>query len=360
MKRVGHLFEKLLSDENLTEAIATVCDSHRWIRYPVQRNKTVVRMEENTEKYVGELRELIVNGFVPSEVRILKRYDANAGKWREISEPKIWPDQCVHHALIQAIEPVLMRGMDHWCCGSIKGRGTHYGVKAMKKWINRKGANWCVELDIRHFYNSLTPEVVMRRMKQLIKDHRVLDLIERVIADGVLIGAYCSQWFANSLLQPLDQEIRKIAIHYVRYMDNFTILTRRKRDATEIIRVVSAWLEAHGLRLKDNWQKFRITKRLPNALGYRFGRGYVLLRKKNLKRLKRALKRFYTSRIKRTRSGVKFAQGLLSRLGQLRHCNSVALYKRLIKPKTQRNLKNIIREEVIAWNTSLVLRSIAA
>lgn len=45
-------------------------------------------------------------------------------------------------------------------------------------------------------------------MRCLIKDRRVLDLIWRIVKDGVRIGSYTSQWFANTVLQPLDQMIR--------------------------------------------------------------------------------------------------------------------------------------------------------
>jgi len=318
------------------------------------------------EKRVEELRSLIQKGFEPSEVKKKRRYDANAGKWREISEPRLWPDQCVHHALIQVLEPVMMRGMDHYCCGSIKGRGAHYGIKAVKKWMkSKKAVKWCVEMDIRHFYDSLKGEWVMERMKQLVKDRRVLDLVWRVVKDGVLIGSYCSQWFANTFLQPLDQLIRKNgAAHYIRYMDNFTIFVRRKRTADRIIKTTKEWLEAHGLELKRNWQKFPTSKRLPNALGYRFGKGYTLIRKKNLMRLKDQLKRLQRIGMKGRFVTVKFAQSLLSRLGMLRHCNSVRLYSRFVRSGTQRKLKGIIREyyrrEMARWTTSLELNILTA
>lgn len=44
------------------------------------------------------------------------------------------------------------------------------------------------------------------------------------------------------------------------------------------------------------------------------------------------------------RISVSTATGLLSRLGQLRHYNSVRLYARIVKPKTQKALKNIVRD----------------
>ena len=359
MKRARDIYTKVISEENLKKAIKTVCDSHRWIHYPNKLNQTVIWIEKDLDARVRELHDLIEQGFETSPVTKKRRYDLNAGKWRDIAEPRLWPDQCVHHALVQALEPVMMRGMDNWCCGSIKKRGAHYGIKALKKWSSLgKGMKYCIELDIRHFYDSLKPEMVLNRMKQLIKDHKALDLIWRVIQNGIQIGAYCSQWFANTFLQPLDQLIRQSgAKKYIRYMDNFTIFTNRKRTADKIIALVRDWLEAHALELKGNWQKFKPSKRLPNALGYRFGKGYVLIRKKNLLRLRRQLKSYYQMRERGKFIPVKFAQGLLSRLGMLRHCNSVGLYQRHVRKNTQKQLKDIVREyyrkEAEKWNTSL-------
>ena len=205
MKRVNHLFDYLISDENLGNAIDEVNATHRW-RPRHRPDKTVQRVEADRAGSIEALRTIIVSGFEPSPARKKRRWDKSAGKWRDIYEPKLWPDQYIHHALVQALQRPMMRGMDPYCCGSIRGRGIHYGVRAMKKWHrdDPKGTRWCAQLDIRHFYDSLKPEVVMARMRQLVKDHRVLDLAERVMRDGVMIGAYFSQWFANTTLQPLD------------------------------------------------------------------------------------------------------------------------------------------------------------
>lgn len=66
------------------------------------------------------------------------------------------------------------------------GPGIHYGMRGIKKWLRNdpKGTRWCAELDIHHFYESLQPAVVMERMRRLVKDRRVLDLIERVTQGG--------------------------------------------------------------------------------------------------------------------------------------------------------------------------------
>ena len=358
MKREGNLKKILLSDENLGKAIDTVNKSHRWVagHHP---NKKVMYIEVKREEYIKKLRKIIENGFIQKPTKAKKRYDRNAGKWRAIHEPVLWPDQYVHHALIQVIEPVMMRGMDYWCCGSIKGRGTQHGIKAMKKWMkNPRISKYSAELDIKHFYENLSPEVVMDRLKHLIKDGFVLDLCERILDGGVQIGAYTSQWFANTALQPMDQMIREIGgIKYLRYMDNLTLFSNRKKTLVKAVKKIDKWLKEHGMSLKENWQVFPTKSRLPNAMGYRYAPGYTLIRKRALLTLRREIRKYLMRRKRRLTISAGTAYAILSRVGRLRHCNSTRIYEKYVPNGMQKSLKNIIREyqkgELVEWNTLL-------
>ena len=358
MKRKGNLFDELISYNNLGLAIDTVNKTHRWVggHHP---NKKVMFIEVTREERIKELRKIIINGFVQKSTKCKKRYDRNAGKWRDIHEPALWPDQYVHHALIQVLQPVMMRGMDYWCCGSIKGRGTQHGIKALKKWMRqyKNTTRYCAELDIRHFYDTLQPSVVMDRMKSLVKDHRILDLCERILCDGVQIGAYTSQWFANTTLQPMDQLIRKFDVHYVRYMDNLMIFSNRKKTLRKVMKQIGKWLTTKGMELKGNWQIFPTKNRLPNAMGYKYGRGYTLMRKRALLTMRREIAKYQKRRKRRLPITTGMAYGILSRVGRLRHCNSSKIYKMYVPNGIQKYLKNIIREyqkgELTEWNTLL-------
>lgn len=356
MKRARDLFKLIISDENIDRAIEEVNKSHRWVGNH-KPNTLVAWIELTKEERREELRKIVLNGFEPTAPEIKSRYDRNAKKWRDIAEPRLYPDQYVHHMLIQILEPIFMRGMDDHCCGSIKGRGAHFGVKRIKKWMknDKRGTKHCMELDIYHFYEQLKTGTVMSRMKELIKDFRTLDLIERVLRFGVLIGGYFSQWFANVVLQPLDTIIRGCGVsHYIRYIDNFTIFSNTKRCLRKVKKIVEKWLLSKGLKLKGNWQYYRTRKRLPNALGYRFGHKYTLIRKHRLLSIKRQVKSFY--RQKQSVSA-KFAQSLLSRIGGLRHCNSQNIYKRNIPKGLQHKLKEVVRsyqrKELLEWNMYL-------
>lgn len=348
MKRANHLFEKLISEDNLRRAILTVNASHRW--HPHHKaNKTVLRVEADVEGFIKQLRDIFVNGYEAAPPRLARRWDRSAGKWRDIAEPRLWPDQYVHHAVIQVLEPVMMKGMDPFCCGSIKGRGIHYGMKAIKKWLrtDRKGTKYAQELDIHHFYDSLTVETVMARLRQLVKDRRMLEVCERLMKHGVLIGAYFSQWFANTVLQPLDRMIREsgLCTHYIRYMDNFTVFGPNKRKLRKLRVLIESWLEERGLKLNGKWQLYPTAKRTVAALGYRFGRGFTLLRKRNLVRLKRSLSECRRVMGRHRKIRPMLAQGLLSRLGQMKHCNHVHFFEKYVEQGLQRKLKLVVREQ---------------
>ena len=373
MKRADNLWNKIISNKNLFDAIEAVNKSHRWSA-PGKPNKKVVEVELHKAEYVVMLRE-VLEDFEQAPTIQKRRWDKNARKWRDIEEPRLWPDQYVHHALIQVIEPILMRGMDRWTCGSIPGRGAIDGVRVLKKWMkNIKETRWCSEADIYHFYKTLNPRVVMMRMRSLIKDARILDLTWRIIKDGVKIGFYTSQWFGNVVLQPLDQALRDIGVHRsIRYLDNFTMFSARKRVLRRAIILIKEWLIRHEMKLKGNWQIFkvrnkqpweftkngtcRVRDRLPNALGYRFGRGFTLLRKNGMLTIKRDVKRFLQKLANHKYIPVKHCYGLLSRLGRLRHCSHVNVYRMYVPNGTQRKAKRIIRlhqrKERAEWNSVL-------
>lgn len=367
MKRV-RVYQQILSEENLRLAIQEVCRSHRR-NGDHSLNKKVLEIEANLDDYVKELHKFIedlVSGDAHMNKPIKRRrWDRNGdngrGKWRDINEPLLWPDQCVHHAALQVMIPHIMRGMDRYCIASVQGRGNSYGVKALKKWMDDDpvGTKYALECDIYHCFEELDPAYVIN----------ALWLCDAMMEYGVLIGAFFSAWFLHLTIQPLDLMIhdKKYGVsHYLRQMDNFTIFGSNKRKLRKLLEDMKVWLAAVGLKLKGNWQIFRVgftplvakahemlpekkqrhrRPRMPSALGYRFGRGYTILRKHNLFRLKQSLHLYYYRRDRNRVISFKRASGLISRLGQLRKCNSQQILERYYQPKTMFDLKKVVRKE---------------
>lgn len=377
MKRV-RIYQQIISDENLRLAIQDVNRGHRR-NGDHSLNKKVMEIEEHIDEYVVKLRKFIED-LVAGDEHMHKplqrrKWDRNAdsgkGKWRDINEPLLWPDQYVHHAVVQPMIPHIRRSMDKYCIASVPGRGNSYGVKVLKKWMKNDpvGTQYCAECDIHHCFVEVDPPYVIHALKRLFKDRETLWLCDALMEYGVLIGAFFSAWFLHLLLQPLDLMVHQKQYgvsHYLRQMDNFTIFGPNKRKLRKLLEDIKAWLGEIGMKLKDTWQIFRVgftprvekareqlpeakqrrrRPRIPSALGYRFGHGYTILRKHNLFRLKQSLHLYYYRRDRNRVISFKRASGLISRLGQLRKCDCQRILERYYQPKTMFDLKKVVRKE---------------
>ena len=76
--------------------------SHHWHAHHTP-NRCTAWVEEHKEECIKKLRKILIRGFVQAPPKVSKRWDPSAQKWREVSEPRQWPDQYVHHALIQVV-----------------------------------------------------------------------------------------------------------------------------------------------------------------------------------------------------------------------------------------------------------------
>ena len=343
MKRVGFLWKSFVSEQNIIKAIEEVNKSHRTIHGRL--NKTVYKIEKNKTQVAKQLKEMIEKGFQPSPTKEKEIFDRSAEKIRKIHEPPLFPDQYIHHALIQVLEPIMMKRMDYWCCASIKGRGTKRGIAGIKKWLkDKKNTRFAAELDIYHFYENLKSKVVLNRMEKLIKDQKILNFIKILISSGITIGAYFSQWFANTVLQEIDFFVRhKLKIkYYIRYMDNLTLFCANKKYLHYCVKEINKRLSLLQLKLKSNWQVFPTEKRMVNALGYRFNRNFILLRKRSVYKLKRHYKNIKRKIIKKSRISFCLAAGFIARVGQLKFCNNYNILNKYIGFETIIKMKKLI------------------
>ena len=316
MKRIGFLWEKFIDRDNIKLAIKEVNKTHR-SKFG-KPNKVVLWVETNLEECVNNLIGIVSDeNFKPSPTKHKTIWDNSAMKYREIDEPPLWPDQYIHHMLIQVLQPIMMRGMDYWCCASIKGRGTKRGIRGIKRWMrNEEETKYAAELDIYHFYDSLKQNVVIKRMKKLIKDKKILAFIKKLTSDGIKIGAYFSQWFANTVLQELDVFIRQ-QLHikyYIRYMDNLTLFSNNKTKLHYALNKIKSQLKSYFLEIKNNWQIYPTNKRLVCGLGYRYGHHYSILRKRSLFKLKRHIRLILRRQRRNLWIGFRVAAGLVSRV----------------------------------------------
>ena len=151
-------------------------------------------------------------------------------------------------------------------------------------------------MDIRKFYPSIDKEKLKASFRRLIKDDDTLNLMDKIVdssEQGVPIGNYTSQWFANWYLQKIDHLIKE-ELHikyYIRYLDDMVLFGRNKKELHRVRKIIEQALNKMGLTLKGNWQVFRFDKRGLDFLGFRFFRTHTILRKRNALKIRRKAKR---------------------------------------------------------------------
>ena len=95
------------------------------------------------------------------------------------------------------------------CCANVPKRGNIYARDYIFSYLQKdfKGTKYCLKVDIRKFYQSISIVCLKKKLRCVIKDNKVLSLIDEILSltdDGLPLGTYCSQWFANFYLQDLD------------------------------------------------------------------------------------------------------------------------------------------------------------
>lgn len=342
MKREGNIYNKMCDPDLIRQAIINASKRKR-------KRKNVQRILSNLDAAVKDIRQMLIHGtFKPSPPRIFTIKDGISQKERLITCPRFYPDQVIHWVIILALQPVFMRGMYKYTCGSVPGRGVHYGKGYIERWMerDRKNTKYCLKLDIKKFYPSIKAPVMMRELRRMIKCTRTLEIIEAILlsTDGLPIGYYTSQWFANAVLQRLDHYIKE-QMHikyYVRYMDDMVLMGRNKKVLHKARQAVAEFLKEMGLALKSNWQVFPIDKRGLDFLGFRFFRGYTILRKPLALRLRRRIKKAW----RRGKITPADAAAIVSYMGWLKHANMQAYFDRYVRPYINiKKLKEVIRLE---------------
>lgn len=325
-----------------------------------KRNRAEVqRVLADMETHIDIVFDMIVNeSFKPTPYRQFEVVDGISGKHRIVSCPAFFPDQVMHWLVVLASQDIFTKGMYEFVCGSVPGRGVHYGRKAVKKWMETDKTNtkYCAKLDISKFYPSISHTALKAALRRKIKDHKILWLFDTIIDStekGLPIGNYTSQWLANFLLQELDHAIKEVlhVVHYIRYMDDMVLFGRNKKKLHAAVRWIAGQLAPLGLKLKANWQVFRVDYidkagkrrgRDIDFMGFRFFRDKIIMRKKISLRARRLAARIAKSKV----VSFKSAAAMISYCGWFKYTNSANFTAKYIVPNISiKKLKGVVRNE---------------
>ena len=252
------------------------------------------------------------------------------------------------------IEPIFEKIFIFDTYANRKKKGVHAGLKRFdefKRKVSRVGelirdakdnnmvVGYALKADIKHYFDTLNNEILMKIISKKINDYKVLQLIEAVLNNhdfkiqgkGMPLGNLTSQFFANVYLSELDYYIKHNlkAKYYIRYVDDFLILHRSKEKLMLYKWLITTFLK-QKLKLELHPEKSKIIPLYHGItlLGFRVFYHYKLPKKSNIRNFERRLNSFYTL-TKRERAHIeKILEGWF---GYIMHGNTYKMRKKILQ-----------------------------
>ena len=218
-------------------------------------------------------------------------------------------DRVAQTALRNVLEPIFERDFAPRSYGFRPGRGCRQAVAEVERLL-KAGYIWCVDADLKSYFDTIPHDRLMRLIEQRIVDGKGLRVLEQYLKAGVLEqmkgwqpseqgtpqGAVISPLLANLYLNPLDHRLAEKGWEMVRYADDFVVLCQTEIEAQKVLDELRAWTAEAGLTLHP------VKTRIVNAqsqgfdfLGWTFRGTKKWPRKKSVLKLRESL-RHWTGR----------------------------------------------------------------
>src|ERR1700761_2097558 len=123
MRRIGNLYDSIISLENLRKADAIA-------RMGKRKQKGVIQHLKNEESNIQALHEVLqARTFKTSAYRTFPVYEP---KERLVYQLPYYPDRIVHHAVMNVLEPIFVANFTADTYSCIKGKGIHGAFYKLK------------------------------------------------------------------------------------------------------------------------------------------------------------------------------------------------------------------------------------
>ena len=280
MKRVGNLYEKICDIENLRLA-------HKQARRGKSFYTEVKLIDENEDEYLYRLQDMLIHKtYHTSKYEVFEKKEGK--KIRKIYKLPYFPDRICQWAIIQVIEPYLIRTLTDDTYSALPGRGVERARRKMVRALKTDPENtvWCLKIDISKYYPNINIDKLKLKYRRLFKDDDLLWLLDEILDSnpdvGVPIGNYISQYSGNIYLSDFDHRVKEVyhIKHYFRYMDDMVFLSSSKEELQALIKEITKYLaDEYDLKVKDSWSLFRVEDRGIDFVGYVFKHDSIRLRK---------------------------------------------------------------------------------
>jgi len=208
-------------------------------------------------------------------------------------------DRVIQQAFRQIIEPIFEKEFSDNSFGFRPNRSCHDAIKKVEQYKD-EGYRYILDADIASFYDTIPHKLIVDRLREKIADGWVLTSIENMLKAGVMEdgvyrkteegtpqGGVISPLLANLVGDLIDKELEKREYKFVRYADDFIVMTKTKEELPATLSFVKEVVEGKlGLKLSEDKTKLTNFKRGFRFLGYDFIGRYKGISNKSLDKLK--------------------------------------------------------------------------
>jgi len=295
------LWDKVWMEANLLNAYYAVWRNDG---APGVDGQTVKQFDRQQSEQLAKLqRELRTGSYKAQPARRVWIPKPGSQEQRPLGIPSV-RDRVVQTALRNVLEPIFEQDFAETSYGFRPGRGCQQAVARVEALLGA-GHIWCVDADLKSYFDTIPQDRLMALIKERIVDGKVLALLEQYLKAGVLEelkewqpteegtpqGAVISPLLANLYLNPLDHAMAKLGWEMVRYADDFVVLCHSQAEAKAILEYLRQWTSGAGLTLHP------LKTRVVNAnvegfdfLGWTFRGSKKWPRKKSLQKLRDKLR----------------------------------------------------------------------
>ena len=262
---MGELFAKAFTEQALLTAWEIVRDAARADGEP---DPEVDLFERRAAGRVAELASALAAGeWKPEPVRRIEIAKPSGGV-RRLGIPPL-ADRVVERALLGVLDPVIDPKLLPWSFAYRRGLGARDAVAALTA-ARDAGSTWVARADVRDFFDAVPQWEVLRRLREVIDDERVIHLVGMLLdrpaiggrtapADrgrGLHQGSVVSPLLSNLYLDVFDRRMLAAGWRVIRYGDDFAIPVDSRRSGENAL--MSASTELADLRLELNSGKSHV------------------------------------------------------------------------------------------------------
>jgi len=215
---------------DLKKRAAAGVDGVTWVDYAADLDRNLTDLHARVHR--GAYRAL------PSRRRYIPKAD---GKQRPLGIAAI-EDKIVQAAVVAILTPIYEAEFLGFSYGFRPGRSQHDALDALAYGIKARKINWILDADISRFFDSLSPEWLVRFVERRIGDQRIIRLIQKWLKAGVLEEGRLIETTEGtpqgSVASPL------LANVYLHYVYDLWVQQWRKRDRRAVCRRYDRWLPA--------------------------------------------------------------------------------------------------------------------